>query len=158
VLKNVIPGNEIGLAVEFNKSSPVLALRQRKQPLGGRASRLLRRQHLPSFPQLPLRRLCQTKPHFYIQIYNYTTNNSKKKKLKKEIKRGFRFGPMSQLLSIRAALTSLMGALVRSLSCFIRFIWFEEEEPSELNLLETFARPPPHREWAYVQLLFSSLL
>lgn len=48
---------------------------------------------------------------------------------------------MSQLDSISAAFTSFMGALVRSLNCFIRFVWFEaeeeeeEEEVSVVNLL-----------------------
>lgn len=44
---------------------------------------------------------------------------------------------MSQLDSISAAFTSFMGALVRSLNCFIRFVCFEaeEEEVSVVNLL-----------------------
>ena len=42
---------------------------------------------------------------------------------------------MSQLDSISAAFTSFMGALVRSLNCFIRFVWFEAEEVSVVNLL-----------------------
>lgn len=50
---------------------------------------------------------------------------------------------MSQLLSMRAALTSLIGALVLSLSCFIRLIWSEEEEEEvpTLNLLRKRAYP-----------------
>ena len=42
---------------------------------------------------------------------------------------------MSQLDSISAAFTSFMGALVLSLNCFIRFVWFEAEEVSVVNLL-----------------------
>lgn len=109
-----------------------------------------------TFP-LFLNSLCAASAkQYHIFTFKSTITLRKTQKIKikitKEIKWGFWFGPMSQLLSIRAALTSFMGAQVRSLSCFIRFVWFEEEEPSELNLLETIARPPPppHREWAYV--------
>lgn len=43
--------------------------------------------------------------------------------------------PISQLQSMRAALTSLMGALVLSLSCFMRLIWSDPAGASTLNLL-----------------------
>lgn len=42
---------------------------------------------------------------------------------------------MSQLDSISAAFTSFMGALVRSLNCFIRFVWFEAEEEEEVSVV-----------------------
>lgn len=151
VLKYIIPRDEISLTVKFNKSSLVLSLRQSKQTLGGGTSRLLRRQHLPSFPQVLLRRLCQRilllRQHYEIL------------KKQRENQPGIGFRPMSQLHCIRAVLTSFMGALVRSLNCFMRFIWLEEEAASALKLLEKIAKPPPttHRKSALLQV-FSSLL
>ena len=55
MLKNIVSGNEIGLAVEFDKSSPVVSVSESKQTLGGRTSGFLGRKNFSSFPELSLR-------------------------------------------------------------------------------------------------------
>ena len=59
VLKNIVSGDEIGLAVEFDKSSPIVSVRESEseQTLGGRTSGLLGRQYFASLPELSLRSL-----------------------------------------------------------------------------------------------------
>jgi len=102
VLKNLIPSNKVSLAVKFNNNSFGFILGQGKKPFSSSSRRLFQGQHLSSFSQFCLCCFC--------------TSNITYKPMKPKAKESFRnyqdVLPISQLQSIRAALTSLIGALV----------------------------------------------